>query len=164
MNRQKFSFTSIGTVSLFMIFAVLCMAILASLSLSSASVDLRSARRLADHQTEYYKASGNAEQTLSTLREEMERIYEASADTDTYYETVRTSLAEESMVEDLIVSENETDQLLVSFTCPLNETQVLSARLALLDPASGAGFFKILSWQEVTTADWEVNNTLNLIP
>ena len=164
MNRQKFSFTNIGTVSLFMIFAVLCMAVLASLSLSSASVDLRSARRLADHQTEYYEAAGNAEQNLANLHQELERIFEESSDTDSYYEAVRSSLPETSSIEDLTVSENKSGELLITFSCPLNESQVLSAKLGLLDPSSGAGFFKVLSWQEMTTADWDAVTTMNLIP
>ena len=48
MNKRKFPVTNIGSVSLLMIFIVLCMVTLAALSLSTASGSNRSAQTLAD--------------------------------------------------------------------------------------------------------------------
>ena len=51
MNKRKFPVTNIGSVSLLMIFIVLCMVTLAALSLSTASGSYRSAQTLAGHTT-----------------------------------------------------------------------------------------------------------------
>ena len=61
MNKRKFPVTNIGSVSLLMIFIVLCMVTLAALSLSTASGSYRSAQTLAGHTTAYYRASNKAE-------------------------------------------------------------------------------------------------------
>lgn len=58
MNKRKFPVTNIGSVSLLMIFIVLCMVTLAALSLSTASGSYRSADRgLARNQEEIHGRS-----------------------------------------------------------------------------------------------------------
>ena len=66
-QQQKFSVTNIGSVTLMMIFIVLCMVTFAALSLSSASYDWRSAKKSADHTTAYYQTSNQAETILSDI-------------------------------------------------------------------------------------------------
>ena len=73
MNKRKFPVTNIGSVSLLMIFIVLCMVTLAALSLSTASGSYRSAQTLAGHTTAYYRASNKAEKKLA----ETEKILQA---------------------------------------------------------------------------------------
>lgn len=68
MNKRKFPVTNIGSVSLLMIFIVLCMVTLAALSLSTASGSYRSAQTLAGHTTAYYRASNKAEKSLQRQR------------------------------------------------------------------------------------------------
>ena len=64
MNKKKFSVTNIGSISLLMIFIILCMVTLAALSLSSAASEANTARKFADHNTKYYQADNQAEETL----------------------------------------------------------------------------------------------------
>ena len=47
--KKKLSITNIGTVSLLMIFIILCMVTFAALSLSSAAADHRFSQKMADH-------------------------------------------------------------------------------------------------------------------
>ena len=70
MNKRKFPVTNIGSVSLLMIFIVLCMVTLAALSLSTASGSYRSAQTLAGHTTAYYRASNKAEKKTCRDRED----------------------------------------------------------------------------------------------
>ena len=56
MNKRKFPVTNIGSVSLLMIFIVLCMVTLAALSLSTASGSYRSAQTLAGHTLDFVMA------------------------------------------------------------------------------------------------------------
>ena len=80
MNRKRFPMTNIGSVSLLMIFIVLCMVTLSALSLSSAAADQNSAERLATHNTEYYEASAQAETKLKELQNVLSGIWETGAD------------------------------------------------------------------------------------
>ena len=70
MNNENFLLRNIGSVSLLMIFIVLCMVTLAALSLSTASGSYRSAQTLAGHTTAYYRASNKAEKKLARDRED----------------------------------------------------------------------------------------------
>lgn len=67
MNKKKFSVTNIGSISLLMIFIILCMVTLAALSLSSAASEANTARKFADHNTKYYQADNQAEETLDII-------------------------------------------------------------------------------------------------
>ena len=75
MNKRKFPVTNIGSVSLLMIFIVLCMVTLAALSLSTASGSYRSAQTLAGHTTAYYRASNKAEKKLAKTEKILQACY-----------------------------------------------------------------------------------------
>lgn len=70
MNKRKFPVTNIGSVSLLMIFIVLCMVTLAALSLSTASGSYRSAQTLAGHTTAYYRAIQQSREKACRDRED----------------------------------------------------------------------------------------------
>ena len=89
MNKRKFPVTNIGSVSLLMIFIVLCMVTLAALSLSTASGSYRSAQTLAGHTTAYYRASNKAEKKLAETEKILQACYHSSSDVDSYYQQVR---------------------------------------------------------------------------
>ena len=80
MNKRKFPVTNIGSVSLLMIFIVLCMVTLAALSLSTASGSYRSAQTLAGHTTAYYRASNKAEKKLAETEKILQTCYHSTSD------------------------------------------------------------------------------------
>ena len=92
MNKRKFPVTNIGSVSLLMIFIVLCMVTLAALSLSTASGSYRSAQTLAGHTTAYYRASNKAEKKLAETEKILQACYHSTSDADSYYQQVRQQL------------------------------------------------------------------------
>ena len=92
MNKRKFPVTNIGSVSLLMIFIVLCMVTLAALSLSTASGSYRSAQTLAGHTTAYYRASNKAEKKLAKTEKILQACYHSTSDADSYYQQVRQQL------------------------------------------------------------------------
>ena len=56
----------------------------------------------------------------------------------------------------------------VGYQVDVNDSQAIQVQLAVLPPQQvqeeGAGaLYKILSWQEIQTTDWEGDNTLKLI-
>lgn len=60
-DKEQSSFVNIGSSSLLIIFLILCLAVFAVLSLSSAKSDYSLSERLAEHKTQYYEAASQAE-------------------------------------------------------------------------------------------------------
>ncbi len=61
MKKKKLPITNIGTVTLLMIFIVLCMITFSALSLSSALRDAQMGKKAATRIAEYYTASQKAD-------------------------------------------------------------------------------------------------------
>ncbi len=166
MNRKRFPMTNIGSVSLLMIFIVLCMVTLSALSLSSAAADQNSAERLAAHNTEYYEASAQAETKLEELHSALSGIWEQSADFTDYAEQIRTACENGTLSDGVSLTESD-GRLILQFEETVNEQQSLSVKLELMDPYEDSEadpcFWKVLAWQEISTADWNADNSLTLI-
>lgn len=166
MNRKRFPMTNIGSVSLLMIFIVLCMVTLSALSLSSAAADKNSAERLAVHNTAYYEASAQAETKLKELKSVLSGIWEQSADFTEYENQVRTACENGTLSDGVSLTESD-GRLILQFEKSVNEQQSLSVKLELMDPYEDSEadpcFWKVLAWQEISTADWNADNSLTLI-
>lgn len=166
MNKKRFPMTNIGSVSLLMIFIVLCMVTLSALSLSSAAADKNSAERLAEHNTEYYEASAQAEAKLEELQNVLSGIREQSADDTAYAEQIRAACEDGTLSHGISLAESD-GRLILQFEEPMNEQQSLSVKLELTDPFADSEtdscFWKVISWQEISTADWNADNSLTLI-
>ena len=67
MNERKPAGINVGSATLLMIFAVLCLTIFAVLSLVTANSELRLAQRYADSVTLYYEAESQASGILDDL-------------------------------------------------------------------------------------------------
>ncbi len=84
-NKHKPPITNIGSVSLIMIFIVLCMVTFAILSLSESTGDYKFTEKLASHTTDYYAASSQAERALAEidalLHEESEYVISSTENT-----------------------------------------------------------------------------------
>ncbi len=69
MNRRRGM--SVGSISLILIFAVLCLTIFSLLTLSTANEDARLSKRFADAAADYYEADTASEHILLKLLEEL---------------------------------------------------------------------------------------------
>lgn len=164
MNKRKFPITNIGSVSLLMIFIVLCMVTFAALSLSTAATDYRSAQTLADHTSAYYKASNKAEKKLAETESILQTCYHASSDADSYYQMVRQQL-------DITDTAKTSGPLTYSFKIRISKSQKLSVQLKVIYPDSttltGSGttsaFYQITCWKSDSASDWNADNSLKLI-
>lgn len=81
--KQKFSPTAIGSSSLLVIFAVLCLTVLALLSLSTVMAEKRLADASAEAVAAYYQADTAAEEIFARLRGG-ETVPEVSVDGEYY--------------------------------------------------------------------------------
>lgn len=138
MNRDGIG---VGSASIVLIFAVLCLTVFAVISLASAISDSAMVDVEADLIRSYYEADTLAESILAELR-----------GTDTLPETVRG-------VEILSGWDWETDADTVSFVCPISEKKELYVELA-----GGGGSYDILSWRMRDIGGWENDDSLDLWP
>lgn len=173
MNKKKFSVTNIGSISLLMIFIILCMVTLAALSLSSAASEANSAKKFASHNTNYYQASNQAEETLDIIDGILSESYMVSSDSAAYFSEVEARLSKLSTnitinipakndAADSVTTANSAAT--ISYTTTISDSQALEVELTLTDPFhSSKGFYTITSWKEVQTGDWNADNTMKLI-
>ena len=92
MKRKKLPITNIGTVTLLMVFIVLCMITFAALSLSSASRDAEMGQKAVRRITEYYTASNKAEELLATADNMFSSAYSQASDSSEYYRLIQKEL------------------------------------------------------------------------
>lgn len=144
MENKKKSGSSIGASSLLVIIVVLCLVCFAALSITSANADLRLSQKLAERTSSYYGACNEAQITLKNLCVILSSIYEESSNEEEYNQKIKESL---------------TDSL--SFSCPINENQILQVSVSPLYPSNASGdFLKITSWQIVNTTSLDLDKSL----
>jgi len=143
--KQNVRGAGVGTVSLVLIFAVLCLTVFAVLTLSTANAEKTMANRTADFVTSYYIADTNA--TIITAH---------------ILESYRSgTFPEEGSIDasffgvPLTAEPCDSDILYVSFIYKVNDVLNLSVKLRLSE-----GCETVLVWRLVSSLDWEVDDTL----
>ena len=144
MESKKESGFSIGASSLLVIIVVLSLVCFSALSITSASADLRLSQKLADRTSSYYKACNEAQTTLKNLSVSLSSIYGESRNEDEYEQKIKESL---------------TDSL--TFSCPMNENQILQVSVSPLYPQNASGdFLEITSWKIINITSLELDESL----
>lgn len=158
-NRKNFPITNIGSVTLMMIFIVLCMITFAALSLSSAASDHRSAEKAVSHIQSYYKASGKAEETLAGIDQVLADCYRKTSDANGYYKEI---LAHYKNDPDITINQ-KNNTFTFTYLTKISEKQSLKSCLTIPYPSEGNKRYQITSWKTVTTAEWNGDNSLPLL-
>ena len=186
-SRKKFPMTNIGSVSLLMIFIVLCMVTFAALSLSSASYDARSAEKSAAHTTAYYQASNKAETVLAAIDQQLNICRTVASDSAAYYQLLQGYFQQQtdplltfSDTQADVSNSDSGNTASVSWQVSISDSQALQVILSLPDPFSGTSdttaseqtdshmasvqkLYRITSWQVVSTKDWNGDNSVKLL-
>lgn len=141
-DKKTFSFVNIGLSSLLVVFLVLCLTTFALLSLSSARSDYSLSRKMAEHRTDYYSASSEAEVVLARLDGIMDETYRSVGE-----EKYIPALAEALRGEGEITFSEESGSHFISYEIPSGESQVLSVKLKVTDPREHDHYYEIQTWQ-----------------
>lgn len=168
-DKQQSTFVNIGSSSLLIIFLILCLTTFAILSLSSAQSDYNFSKRFAEHKTEYYEASSRAEMILGeidqvlaeTAKTENKNSQTASA---AYNETVAEQLDGREIDHIALSCTNTNDGASISYQVPSGEKQALKVTLLVTNDAEHENYYKIQSWQLISTIDWNADDSLRLMP
>lgn len=131
----------VGSASIVLVFAVLCLSIFAVISLSSALSDKSMSDASANTITGYYEADTLAECVLADILV-----------METVPETVRGVPVTSAFNMDLMMD-------VISFVCPINDAKELYVEVALYD-----GTYEIKSWNMRSVGDWEIVDDLPVWP
>ena len=160
MKKKSFPITNIGSVSLLMIFIVLCMVTFAVLSLSETISDKKFSVKMAKHTTQYYEASNLAEAKLSEIDQILSDSHKEAKDSAGYDKLVRERLKNISDIDTDASSKN----YIISSQFVINDSLSLEMRLSVNGyDDTKKQYYKILSFKEIHTQEWNGDNTLNLI-
>lgn len=157
MKQKHTFFVTVGIPSLFLIFSVLCLCVLALLTLGSSRSSLNTARHSMEQTENYYKAYSNATETVSEIRTSLEQYREKASDEAGYF----------SMIQKLADHENDLtwdpDSHTLSFSVEISETQQLSVVLEIFYPQKNdPSTYQILQWNTELAGSWEPDNHQNV--
>lgn len=174
-DREQTSFANIGSSSLLIIFLILCLTTFAILSLSSAKSDYSLSERLAEHKSQYYKASSKAEDILEEIDKTLEKLAgendkaglsgsSAAFLSSSYIKAAEQTLNNCQIDGTAISCTPQEEKLLITYTVPSGEKQTLDVALEVTDFTRQETYYKIKKWQITGTGTWEGDDTLNLLP
>ncbi len=135
----------VGSASIVMIFAVLCLTVFATLSFQTASYEQKMAQKTADAAEAYYRADGAAEEIY-------QKIYLSLKHGVDYAQLVK---ANETVNLNVV---QQKDEILFSYAVPIDDTQELQVLLSFEEN----GVLRTEQWNVVTTAQWELDDTIHV--
>ena len=139
MKDHNSFFTATGIPSLFLIFSVLCLAVLSLLTLGNSRSELSTARNSMQQTEDYYNACSQASTVINEIQTELTDAYRQATDQKNY-------LSE-------LTFDEEKQTLL--FAESLSDTQQLTVCLKVLYPEkSGDSLIQTLQWKTDTSASW----------
>ena len=137
MNRSGMG---VGSASIILIFAVLCLTIFTLISYTSANVDKAMSDISVEIIQSYYEADTLAECILA-------EILESDTTPDTVFGTD-------------IESEWDFDIEHIKFSCPVSDSKSLCVEVAIDGGSSSS--YEILMWKLSDIGEWEADDSLNV--
>ena len=147
MNKKQSSFLSMGIPSMCMIFSVLCLVILALLTLNTSRQDLRTSQLTLDQTTAYYTSCSAASDKYQELT-----AYAQTALADSHNDAGNYSEKMSSITDTCPEASWNPDTQILSFTVDLTEEQAIYIEVSL--PYSSELSPELLTWKTISTADW----------
>lgn len=160
-NKRQAPFVNMGSSFLLVVFLLLCLVTLATLSFSSAQSDKNFSQRIADRKTEYYGAVSQAEELLGQI----DGILADIASSDKPRENLKKLDFDQIDSIDADIQYNPQEAT-ISYQVPINDKQALDVVLTVndLEETLKTGYYQIKKWQTINTQKWETDDTLQLMP
>lgn len=158
MKRKSYPSVNIGSASMLLVFIVLCLTTLSSLSLSSSVSDYNYSQSIADRNTAYYTASNEAETLLAKIDNVLMSQWTANKTT---YDKLS---AEDLIAIDTIDTDSLQTEHTIQYHVEIDTSTALSVKLYIYPSAEvTSSFYEILEWKEVSTSEWNADESMNLM-
>lgn len=156
--KQKHSFfVTVGIPSLFLIFSVLVLSVLALLTLGSSRSSLNTAQHSLEQTENYYAACAKATETLSQLRSSAAQLTAESASEAEYFSRMK----ELTDTQGTLTWDSARHTL--SFSEKISDTQQLSVVVEIFYPTEkNSPALNILQWNTELTHSWTPDNSQNV--
>ena len=150
-KKSNMACSSIGSSLLLVIFLILSLVIVATLSVTTARNNYLISEREAERVTAKTAANNASEEILAALPSLCEEASEVSS------QNVTTSAGEIS-----VEITKEGAYTVFSWEIPFSDSQALSVSVNLESPDEPENYI-ITRWQSVTTAEWSSDDTIQLL-
>ena len=150
-RKSNMACSSIGSSLLLVIFLILSLVMVATLSVTTARNNYLISEREAERVTAKTAANNASEEILAALPSLCEEASEVSS------QNVTTSVGEIS-----VEITKEGAYTVFSWEIPFSDSQALSVSVNLESPDEPENYI-ITRWQSVTTAEWSSDDTIQLL-
>jgi hypothetical protein len=149
MKKKLRSPMTFGIPSLFLIFSVLCLTILALLSLSTSRTDLRMSQMSMEQTTAYYDACNSATALCNQADEFLQEQYSNAKNADTYYQSIP------ALLKQFPDFSCEMGTHTIFFDTPISDQLCLHVEFTVLYPESDSDrYMEISVWKTKSTGSW----------
>lgn len=157
MKQKHTFFVTVGIPSLFLIFSVLCLCVLALLTLGSSRSSLNTARYSMEQTEKYYNACNKATETVSEIRSALVQYADTASDETEYFSLIQTFADTDGNFSWDSVKHTLT------FSTEISDTQQLCTVLEIFYPSKNNGsVLEIRQWNAALTSSWEPDTHQNI--
>lgn len=149
-GRERGSAPGIGSSSVIMVFTLLCLTVFATMTLLSASSELKLARSYSTAVEQFYAADTAGAAYVAALRDKADSIASGVPGADDY------AAAAHALGADAVV---DNDIAYIEYDIPESDSQTLHISLE-----ASAERFAVTAWQLIYTGEWNADTGLNLWP
>ncbi|MDO5136193.1 MAG: hypothetical protein Q4D55_09080 [Eubacteriales bacterium] len=149
MKEREHLLVTTGIPSLFLIFSVLVLAVLALLSLGSSRSDLKTSQVSLAQTTAYFEACSQASDFCADAEDALLSIRAKSASSQDFYEAVKAYFSQFSQVtwDDL--------EKTALYSLDFSQRQALQVILSVDFPEEKESCIRLLSWNTAVSDQWE---------
>ncbi len=147
---------NIGSTSLVMIFAVICLTVFAVMSYLTAARESELAKKYAAHTTAYYAADSRAVNTLASLDKTLSSPEACCGDINGR----KTFIAQQCAAQNVTFQE-QNGKIYLLYSEIIDTTQSLQV-IIQLDLSSTTASYKVVEWKSVYTQEYNIDHSLNV--
>lgn len=154
----------VGYVTLIMLFAVICLTVLASLSYQAARANDKLNEKSVYFTSWYYLADARMNEVLSVLDEAAFEAHETGFFADSFEEIYKEKI---SVMSDQVYDNNAVirrvqEGFQVNYSCSVTDVLDLSAEFIFFDVPRDGQRYEIINWKTVAVTDEETEETLGV--
>lgn len=153
----------IGYVTLIMLFAVICLTVLASLSYQAARANDKLNEKSVYYTMRYISADGRVNEVVSILDELAYEAHETGFFADSFEAICKEESEDPSgRYPDEVVIKRVQEGFMVSYACPITDSLELSVKFLFFDVPQNGARYRVDEWKTVTADSAESEETLGV--
>ena len=152
---SKMPFLGIGAASIVLVLAMVCLAVFAALTLSSAKGDHTLSKKNLERTSAFYQASNAANEQVGAIDEKLWKLYRKSKDKKDYMKRVGRSFTKSKGI-----SYNKKEKT-IAFQESITDTQQLSVKLQIYYPEKKNDLcYEVIKWKKEAVGEWKKEDFL----